>query len=640
MLEISNLALPLDAGLEGKQAEKLVRRAAARALNVAPSDIAEIRLLKRSIDARKKHDVHFVATLGIELTGGAQAEAAAIEAAALRKGAANVKAHRPYEPLRVPQVGDSPQAQNEPRPIVVGTGPAGLFCALYLARAGLRPLVVERGAAVDERMAAVDAFNAGEPLDPHTNIQYGEGGAGTFSDGKLTTNIKSPWAQHVLHLFVEAGAPEEILWQAKPHIGTDLLVDIVRNIRKQIEQAGGEVRFNTQLTALHFENGHLTQAEITSLQPTQTLRGRSTNCPDTARFETTAESIPASRVVLACGHSARDTFELVRDVGVHMEQKPFSVGVRIEHPQQLINRSQYGKAVSHPALGAADYKLSMHLRPQKGEEQGRGVYTFCMCPGGEVVCAASEPEGVVVNGMSRFARDGQNANSALLVGVGPEDFDGEDPLAGVKLQREMEQAAYRTAIAAGGEPYQAPAQTVGDFLAHRAGGPSKQVKPTYARGVAWCDLHECLPPFVARAMEQALPQLDRRLHGFADPQAVLTGVETRSSSPVRIVRGKNMQAQLAAAPVSGCVQDEVLSPAQLVPEPTSGGAQDQAQAKTQAAPESSAAANRQPADVAALEPETGLYPCGEGAGYAGGIMSAACDGLRVASALVESLRPE
>ena len=627
MLEISNLALPLDAGLEGKQAEKLVRRAAARALNIPPNDITDIRLLKRSVDARKKHDVHFVATLGVELAGGAQAEAAAIEAAAHRKGSANVKAHRPYEPLQVPQVGDSPQAQNEPRPIVVGTGPAGLFCALYLARAGLRPLVVERGAAVDERMAAVDAFNAGEPLDPHTNIQYGEGGAGTFSDGKLTTNIKSPCAQHVLHLFVEAGAPEEILWQAKPHIGTDLLVDIVRNIRKQIEQAGGEVRFNTQLTALHFESGHLTQAEITR---------------SAVQTERAAELVSASRVVLACGHSARDTFELVRDAGVHMEQKPFSVGVRIEHPQQLINRSQYGKAADHPALGAADYKLSMHLRPQKGEEQGRGVYTFCMCPGGEVVCAASEPEGVVVNGMSRFARDGRNANSALLVGVGPEDFDGEDPLAGIKLQREMEQAAYRTAIAAGGQPYQAPAQTVGDFLAHRTGSPSKQVKPTYARGVAWCDLHECLPPFVARAMEQALPQLDRRLHGFADPQAVLTGVETRSSSPVRIVRGKNMQAQLAAAlapggeqggvqhqpnatPVSNCVQAET-------------GPQVQTQAQT--TPESPAASNGHPATAAAPEPETGLYPCGEGAGYAGGIMSAACDGLRVASALVESLQRE
>ena len=671
MLEISNLALPLDAGLEGKQAEKFVRRAAARALNIPPSGITEIRLLKRSVDARKKHDVHFVATLGVELVGGAKAEAAAIEAAALRKGAANVKAHRPYETLQVPQVGDSPQAQNEPRPIVVGTGPAGLFCALYLARAGLRPLVVERGAAVDERMAAVDAFNAGEPLDPHTNIQYGEGGAGTFSDGKLTTNIKSPWAQHVLHLFVEAGAPEEILWQAKPHIGTDLLVDIVRNIRKQIEQAGGEVRFNTQLTALHFENGHLTQAEITSPQPTQTLRGRSTNCPETAQTqvgqagdtrvealqpragkpeatqsETATELIPASRVVLACGHSARDTFELVRDAGVHMEQKPFSVGVRIEHPQQLINRSQYGKAADHPALGAADYKLSMHLRPQKGEEQGRGVYTFCMCPGGEVVCAASEPEGVVVNGMSRFARDGKNANSALLVGVGPEDFDGEDPLAGVKLQREMEQAAYRTAIAAGGEPYQAPAQTVGDFLAHQAGGPSKQVKPTYARGVAWCDLHECLPPFVARAMEQALPQLDRRLHGFADPQAVLTGVEARSSSPVRIVRGKNMQAQLAAASVSGCVQGgtrhrmAATSASDCAQIDTEARIQARPGTQVKAMPESSAAAEGQPANAAALEPETGLYPCGEGAGYAGGIMSAACDGLRVASALAESLRPE
>lgn len=536
MIRIANLCLPLDAGPDD------VLDAALRQARIPRADIASWRLSRRSVDARDKSRVHAVYCLDLELDGD---EARAVARSPFR----HISIEVPPAAADFTRFREASGAQ-EPRPIVVGAGPSGLFAALALAEAGRRPIVLERGRPVRERREDVRRFFASGQLQPESNVQFGEGGAGTFSDGKLNTGIRrDSFTRKVFEAFVAAGAPPQILWDAKPHIGTDRLSAVVENLRAKICALGGEFLFSQRLVGLEAARGRLSALRT---------RGPSGE----------ALRIEAHSAFLCIGHSARDTFEMLLAQGIALTPKPFSIGVRIEHPQSMIDERQYGRRFAgHPALGAADYKLAVHL------PDGRSAYTFCMCPGGCVVAAASEPGGVVTNGMSEFARDRPNANAALLVGLSPADFGDPHPLSGIAFQRRYERAAF----ALGGGDFCAPAQRVGDFLKGRASASIGAVQPSYAPGVRPADLAACLPRFASEALRQALPLLDERLRGFAHKDALMTAVETRSSSPVRIERGASMQSASLA----------------------------------------------------------GLYPCGEGAGYAGGITSSAADGLRAAWAYLE-----
>ena len=537
MIRIANLSVPLDADPDDVLALALHKA------GIPASEVAAWRLSKRSVDARDRSRVHFVCSLDLELHGD---EARAVARAPFK----HVTREVPPAAADFTRFRTTNAPSPKPRPIVVGAGPAGLFAALALAEAGRCPIVLERGRPVRERREDVRHFFASGALAPDSNVQFGEGGAGTFSDGKLNTGIrKDRFTRRVFEAFVDAGAPPEILWEARPHIGTDRLTAVVENLHAKICELGGEFLFGHRLVGIEAVRGRL--RAIQALGPEG----------GALRLETTS-------AFLCIDHSARDTFEMLHAQGIALSPKPFSIGVRIEHPQAMIDERQYGRRFAgHPALGAADYKLALHL------PNGRSVYTFCMCPGGTVVAAASEPGGVVTNGMSEFARDRPNANAALLVGLSPADFGDPHPLAGIAFQRRFERAAF----ALGGGGFQAPVQRVGDFLKGRASTSIGSVQPSYTPGFCPADLTACLPPFASEALRQSLVLLDKKLRGFAHPDAVMTAVETRSSSPVRIERDEAMQS--------------IRLP--------------------------------------------GLFVCGEGAGYAGGITSSAVDGLRAAWTFLE-----
>ena len=551
MLEVSNIKVHV-APLRKHPAKesKVGFDALLRALRVSADEVTSYELHKRSIDARKRNDIVLILTYHVSLKGGSAAEQKLLNKIQGKPAAKHIKLAE-ANAFTLPKAKQSAPSEN--RPVVVGAGCAGLFCALTLAKAGLNPLLIERGDDAARRTAAVEHHNQTGQLDIESNIQFGLGGAGTFSDGKLNTGTKSASHRFILETFVKAGAQKNILWDAKPHVGSDVLPAVVTNIVTMIEEAGGTVAFRTKLASLErASDGSLSAIQVEKTNPDGS---------------TQTETIKTRTMILATGHSSRDTYVMLKDKGISMERKTFAMGVRIEHLQSQINKSLYGPEATNPVLGAAPYKLSVHL------PSGRSAFSFCMCPGGYVVSAASEKGGVVTNGMSLSNRAGKNANSGLLANVYPDDLPGDDVLAGIELQRSCEQAAFK----AGGGSYVAPAQLVGDFLNKKASTEPRSVKPTYPRGVTWTSLKDCLPPYVLNTLREALPVMDKKLHGFAHPDAVLTGVETRSSSPVRITRDETGQS--------------INTP--------------------------------------------GIWPVGEGAGYAGGIMSAAADGIRMAELVVE-----
>lgn len=527
MLQIEHIKLGLD------EPEGLLRKKAAAALRVPEAEVLDLHILRRAVDARD--GVRFVYTLRASVKN---------EKNVLKRCKNRSVSPVSETPYRLPPAVRPPQVP----PVVVGAGPGGLFCALALARCGAKPVLIERGWNVERRREDVERFWATGQLELESNVQFGEGGAGTFSDGKLNTGTKDMRHRFILETLAAYGAPESILCDAKPHVGTDRLRIVLANMRRELERLGCDIRFGHRMTGLEQREGRVTALEIAG--------------PDGSYH------LPAGQVVLALGNSARDTFEMLHAAGVPMEPKPLAVGVRIEHRQADIDFAQYKELAGHPRLPASSYKLSCHL------ENGRGVFSFCVCPGGEVVAAASEYGRAVTNGMSCCARDGVNCNGGLLVGVTPEDFPGDGPLAGIAFQRELEERAY----AAGGGGFIAPAQRVEDFLICRPSAGPGNVLPTYRPGVKWCNLWEVLPEFICQSLAEALPVLDKKVHGYAAPDAVLTAVETRSSCPLRILRGEDGQSAVR-----------------------------------------------------------GLWPCGEGAGYAGGIMSAAADGLRAAEQVLAAL---